>query len=159
MNFQSHFSDDYTQNALVKWTSDSYILRYYHIIGGYFIEAGDLVCDAVYLNLFDNFKQWYTTYGGGVNEGKTIFRLNTVILTKLKIQSINGVSNNFRGDSIMLGTVYVCDSTYNEILETIFQGKNYIMMNLFWKEKLRVVMTRVHVMKNIFLYDISVSAL
>ena len=48
---------------------------------------------------------------------KTIVRLNIVILTKLKVKSINDVAipcrnlNKFRGDEIRLGTVYVCDIT------------------------------------------------
>ena len=53
----------------------------------------------------------------------------------LYVQSINDVnipaipSNKLRGDAIMLGSVYVCDDTHNEILDNIFQGKNYITMN------------------------------
>ena len=79
-----------------------------------------------------------------------------VILTKVKIQSINDVtlpdiiSNNLRVDAISSGDVYLCDDTHDKILETIFQGKNYIMMNWFWKEKLKVVMMRVNVIKNNF---------
>ena len=52
--------------------------------------------------------------------------MNTTILTKLKVQSINDVtipdreSNKLRGDEISLGTVYVFDVTYDEILDTIF---------------------------------------
>ena len=67
------------------------------------------------------------------NEGNTIVRLNTVILTKAKVKSINYValparaSNKLRGDEIMLGAVYVCYVTHDEILETIFskEGLNY----------------------------------
>ena len=79
-----------------------------------------------------------------------------VILTKVKIQSINDVtlpdiiSNNLRVDAISSGDVYLCDDTHDKILETIFQGKNYIMMNWFWKEKLKVVMMRVNVIKILF---------
>ena len=40
--------------------------------------TGELVCDALYLNLLSNFKQWYTPYRK-INELKTIGRLNTVI--------------------------------------------------------------------------------
>ena len=46
----------------VKWTSDSYTFQYSHKIGKYFIKAGWLVCDAVYFNLFDNLRQWYTDW-------------------------------------------------------------------------------------------------
>ena len=42
---------------LVKWTSNSYTLQSSHMIGKYVIKAGELVCDTVYLNSFDNFKQ------------------------------------------------------------------------------------------------------
>ena len=62
-------------------------MQYYNKIGIYFIKAGELVCDAVYLNPLANFKQWYTPYEK--NEGKTIIRLDTVILTKVKVKSIN----------------------------------------------------------------------
>ena len=80
--------------------------------------------------------------------------LKTVILTKLRVQSINGVSlpyiasNKLRIDSIRLVNVYVCDLTHDEILETNFQGNNKIMMSSFWKEKYKLVMIRVNLMKD-----------
>ena len=40
-----------------------------------------------------------------------------------------------------------------------FQGKNHIMMNLFWKDNLKLMMMRVNVMKNDFPSDITVSVL
>ena len=46
---------------------------------------------------------------------------------------------------IRLGAFYVGDDEHDEILETNFQGKNYIMMNWFWKKKLKSVMMRLHV--------------
>ena len=61
-------------------------------------------------------------YLGNPPEGKTIFRLNTVILTKVKVKSINDVnipsisSNKLRVDAIWLGDVYVCGDTHNEIM-------------------------------------------
>ena len=39
-----------------------------------------------------------------------------------------------------------------------FQVNIHITLKLFWKQELKVVMMRVNVMKNIFLYDIFVSA-
>ena len=48
---------------IVKWTRGSYTLQYCHKIGRYVIKAVKLVCDAVYLNPFDNSKQWYNLYG------------------------------------------------------------------------------------------------
>ena len=63
------------------------------------------------------------------NEGKKIVRLNNLILTKVEVQSINDTaltaiaSNKFRGDAIRFGSVYVCDDTHDEILETIFSKK------------------------------------
>ena len=60
-----------------------------------------------------------------INEGKNV-RLNTVILTKVRVKPINDVvltdraSDKFRGDTSMLGAAYVCDVTHDEILETIF---------------------------------------
>ena len=63
---------------------------------------------------------------------RKIVRYNTDILNRVKVKSINDValpykaSNNLRGDLISLGTVYVCDDTHNEILETIFsRGELY----------------------------------
>ena len=56
---------------------------------------------------------------GGLNEGKTIVPLNTFILTKEKLQSINDIalpnraSNKLRGDAISLGSVYGCDYTHD----------------------------------------------
>ena len=103
-------------------------------MGRYVIKAGDLVCDALYLIPFDNFKQWYKPYEK--NEGKTIVMLNTFILTKVKVKSINDStllardSNNLRGDAIRLVAVY-----FFNIMHTIkywrqcFQGRNYITMN------------------------------
>ena len=52
--------------------------------------------------------------------------MNTVILTHVNVKSINyvslpdGASNNFRGNAIKLGSVYVFDVTRDEIMETIF---------------------------------------
>ena len=83
-----------------------------------------MLCDVVYLNPFANSKQLYTIYEK--KRGKKIVRLNTVILTKLKVQSINDValtdreSNKLRGDAIRLGDVYVCYVTHNEIMDTIY---------------------------------------
>ena len=60
---------------------------------------------------------------------QTIFRLNTVILNKLKLQSIKDValptraSDNLRDDEIRLGDVYVCDDAHDEILGIIFKGR------------------------------------
>ena len=47
---------------LVKWTSGSYTLQYSHNIVRDVIKAGELMCDAEYLNPFDYFKQSYITY-------------------------------------------------------------------------------------------------
>ena len=61
-----------------------------------------------------------------VNVGKPIFRLNTVILIKLKVKSITDVflptiaSNKLRCDAIRLGAVCVFDVTHGEIMETVF---------------------------------------
>ena len=66
----------------------------------------------------------HTTYVK--NEGNKIVRLNTVILTKLKVQSINDVTlptrapHNLRGEKIRLYAVHVCDDTKIEILENLF---------------------------------------
>ena len=82
-----------------------------------------MVCDAVYLNPFANFKQWYTPYE---KVKETIVRLNTVILTKVKVHSVNNVNipargiNKLSGDTIRLGDVYIYYVTHDEILETIF---------------------------------------
>ena len=52
--------------------------------------------------------------------------MDIVILTKVKVKSINDVaisdraSNKVRGDAIRLGAAYVFDVTQNEILEKIF---------------------------------------
>ena len=66
---------------------------------------------------------------------KKNFRLNTVLLTKVKLKSINDFarpareSNKLRGDAVMSGDVYVFDDTHDKTLEIIFQGNNYITMN------------------------------
>ena len=63
------------------------------------------------------------------NKWKTVVRLNTGILTEVKVQSINYVAptdialNKLRGNEINLGDVYVSDVTHDEILETIFSRK------------------------------------
>ena len=69
-------------------------------------------------------KQWCNTYEK--KQRKCFVRLNTVIWTKVRAQSINDVaihaiaSNKLRGAEIMLSAVYVCDITHDEILKTIF---------------------------------------
>ena len=66
----------------------------------------------------------YSLWGG--NEGKTVAMSNTVILTKVKVKSINCVaftvrsSKQFRVDAIKWGGVSVCDVTLDEIMKTIF---------------------------------------
>ena len=88
-----------------------------------------MVCNAVYLNPLANFKQWCILYENK-NQRQTIVRLNTVILTNVKLKSINGViiptrsSNKLRDDAIRLGALYVCDDSHDEILEKIFSGNN-----------------------------------
>ena len=82
------------------------------------------MCDAVYLNQLDNLKQWYTIYENENKEKTT--RINTVILTNVKVKSINEValpdrsSNTLRGYAIKLGTVYICDGSHDEITEKCF---------------------------------------
>ena len=62
-----------------------------------------MVCDAVYCNPFDNFKQWYTPYINK-NKGTAVVRLNTGILNTVKVKPIKNVditdrsSNNLRGE-------------------------------------------------------------
>ena len=76
---------------------------------------------------------------GGGDEGKTIVGLNTVILTKVRVQTINDVAlpgisyNTLRGDAIRLGDIYVCDVTHNEILETIFSREEFNSNEFFCK--------------------------
>ena len=57
---------------------------------------------------------------------KKTVRLNNVILTEVKVKSINWVSfryrasNKFICDAIRLGAVYVYDKSHDDILKTIF---------------------------------------
>ena len=73
-------------------------------VSKYFTKDGELVCDIVYFNPFANYNQWYTPYEYE-NWGDTIFRMNTVISTKVKVKSINDValptraSDHVRGDT------------------------------------------------------------
>ena len=81
-----------------------------------------MVCDAVYFNPHDNFKQWYTPYENE-NQGKIIFRLNAVISTNVEVKPINdvdistGSSDHLTYDAINLSAVYVCNYAHDEILE------------------------------------------
>ena len=74
-------------------------MRSSHKIGIYIIKDGDLLCDTLYLNPFDDFNQWYNLHGK-IREK----RLSTDILTEVKVQSINDfnltsiASNNLRSD-------------------------------------------------------------
>ena len=93
----------------------------------------------------------------------TIVRLNTIILTKVKVKSINYVSlpvitsYKFRGGSIRLVAVYFCDHSHYDLLEIFLKGNNYIMTNWFRKEKSKAVMMRVDITKILFPCDITVS--
>ena len=69
---------------LVKWTSESYTFQSTQFLGKYFITAGELMCDAVYLNPLAYFKHWYNIYENK-NLQKQIVTLNTIILTKGKV--------------------------------------------------------------------------
>ena len=59
-----------------------------------------------------------------------VVRFNTVILTKVKLKSINyfalpdRASNKLWVYAVRLDAVYVCYDAHYEILETIFQGRN-----------------------------------
>ena len=64
-------------------------MQFYRNIDKVFVKDGELVCYAFHLNPFDTFKQSYNNYEK--NEGNTIVRLNTGILTKVKVKSINDV--------------------------------------------------------------------
>ena len=94
LNIRKYISDNYygaiptiDNNAeneyyIVKWTSDSYTLQSSHKIVRYVIKSGELVCGAVHLNTFAHFRQLYTPYR--VKGRVKTFRLNTVIITKVK---------------------------------------------------------------------------
>ena len=126
-------------------------MKYSHKIDIYVIKDGELLCDVLYFSPFDNFKQCYTTYEE--EEGKIISILNSIILTMVKIKSIKYVAlntrayNKLRGDAISVVAIYGCEVTHDEISEKSFQGKNYITMNWFWKEKVKVAMMRVNAIK------------
>ena len=66
------------------------------------------------------------------------FRLNTLILTKVKVKLINYVSlpdrysNNLRCVAIWLRGMYVCDDSHDEILETTFLREELNYDKLFW---------------------------
>ena len=62
---------------LVKCTSDNYTLQYSNKIVKGIIKAGELVCDALYLNPLANFKLWYTSMKN--KPRKKIVSLNNVI--------------------------------------------------------------------------------
>ena len=86
------------------------------------------------MNTLYNFKQWFTPYEKK-HQVKTVVRLYTVILTKLKLQSMNYLSittrasNRLRDNVIRIGAVYVCNDAHDEILGTIFEIKNKVIMN------------------------------
>ena len=83
-------------------------------------------CAVVYLNTFATFKQWYIPCENEI-QGQTVVMLNNVILTKVRVQSINDVSlptrasNKLRGDAIWLYAVYAFNYTHIDILETFFK--------------------------------------
>ena len=68
-------------------------------------------------------------------------RLNTDVLTQIKVQSINYValhakaSNKLRCDAIMLGDVYICDVAHNEILKTLFSREELNYDELILEEE------------------------
>ena len=84
------------------------------------------MCATVHYNLLTNFKKWYTPYRK--NEGKTIFWLNTVILTEIRVKQINDVallarsSIKLRVGAIRLGNVYVCYYTHKFFLMKYFSA-------------------------------------
>ena len=49
---------------LVKWTSNSYILKSSHKTGRDVIKVGDFLCDTVYFVPASNIRQKYTSNGG-----------------------------------------------------------------------------------------------
>ena len=51
--------------------------------------------------------------------------------------------------------MYVFDDALDKIMENMFQGKNIMMMNWFWKDKSKAVMMRVNAINTFFLSNIS----
>ena len=128
LNIGKNISDNYygkfstidknaeNQYYLVKCTSGSYTLQSSHKIGIDVIKAG-IWCVMQYILIHFLISSYGLHLIGGINEVKTIVRLNTFILTKVRVQSINYValpyraSNKLRGDAIRLIAVYVCYDT------------------------------------------------
>ena len=105
-------------NGQVLVTIFSIIIRYEYMLK----RLVSLVCDAVYFNPFANFKKCYTPYE---KVKETIVRLNTVIMTKVKVQLVNYVNitarglNKLSGDTIRLGEIIFI------MLHTIKYGRLY----------------------------------
>ena len=75
--------------------------------------------------------------------------MGTVILTKLKLQSINDVdlttiySNNLRGDEIRLDPLNLWGDAYNKTTEKIFSREHLNHDGFFWKDNYKSVILRV----------------
>ena len=88
------------------------------------------MCDSLYLNPLADFKQCCTLYENK-NQREKIVRLNTVILTKVKLKKKNEValpakdSNELNVYEIRSGAVYVFDESHYKILETIFLREEF----------------------------------
>ena len=83
-----------------------------------------MVCDEVYSNPITDFKKWYTTYEKNPRINNCQFKY--CYIKKKQLKSINNVSlttiasDKLRVHAIRLCTVYVCDDSHGEILETAF---------------------------------------
>ena len=79
---------------LVKCKSENNNFQSCHKLGKYVINDGELVCDVVHLNQLADLKQRCNPYEKELR--RKIFKLNTAILTKVKVKPINDSALKFR---------------------------------------------------------------
>jgi hypothetical protein len=76
---------------LVQWTGVPYNLQQSCTEQNGIIQAGELVCNAVYLNSLAHMAQWYTPYANNA-DGSTIVRISTVLNSDVDVNSLNEVT-------------------------------------------------------------------
>ena len=120
MRTNDESSDEY---YVLQWTSELYILQEDKEMKGYTatitVYAGEIVCDAVFLNPVPNEKYWYTPMKRWV--GDVTVRLKQVIIpnvTMIKIDKTNTLPKRCKkNEAIKLGAQRTSNEDIDELLK------------------------------------------
>ena len=126
-------SDTSTKDGyyVVQWTSTPYSLQQDMQLSMYnppiYLKAGELVCNARFLNEVPRAKQWYTP-SVAENEMNTVVRMQHVVMANMTLNAISETNvlprTCNRSKAEELGALRVSDEDHETILDEIFRREN-----------------------------------